>query len=119
MRISVGHLRRLIREALDDAPKDYKVSVTSELQGVKLRRMQQLAFIVNKRNDEITIGRSGHGHLTRGKDAHDYEGGWIFPQDGKVVMYSGLLGHVWDKTGVANALGNHIGVHLLSTRDTD
>jgi hypothetical protein len=50
--------------------------------------------------------------MMRGKDSHEYEGGWLFPKQNKIAFYSGSLGHVSDQSGVANAINNHLGTYL-------
>jgi len=102
----------VMREALQG---DYKISVSPELQGVRLSRMPQLSFALNTKTGDLIIGRSGHGKLTRGADKHDYEGGWIFPPDNKVVFYSGTLGTVTDQDGVLSALESALGTSLEPT----
>lgn len=54
----------------------------------------QLAFAVNHSTETILVGQSGHATMMRGRDKHEWEGGWIFRSKGQVVLACGWLGHV-------------------------
>ncbi|PIT88480.1 MAG: hypothetical protein COU29_01710 [Candidatus Magasanikbacteria bacterium CG10_big_fil_rev_8_21_14_0_10_36_32] len=90
----------------------YEVRKSFELEGVNLKKIDQLAYAVNKDNFVVTVAKSGHGKMTRDKDRRDLEGGWIFPKQGKITFYSGTLGEVSDKENVRLAIELALGMNL-------
>lgn len=90
----------------------YEVRKSVELEGINLKKIAQLAYIVDKDSFVVTINKSGHGKMTRGKDRRDLEGGWIFPKQGKITFDSGTLGEVGDKANVRSAIEMSLGMNL-------
>jgi hypothetical protein len=78
----------------------------------KLITIPQLAYCVNNQTWEIFISRSGHAKLTRGKDRHDYSGGWIFPKDERIIFNSGSLDNIDNKEQIRNAISNALQINL-------
>lgn len=117
MKARVGDVRRAIRESIGF----YEVEIDPMIAGdpKALRSAPQLAYAVNTVNMDIMVSRSGHGKLMRGRDKHDYEGGWIFPRQGKITFYSGTLGRVSDEHGVRQAIVQALGFPLHPTEDDE
>lgn len=91
----------------------YKVEISPELDGLNLKKIPQLAYAVNPETFAIIISKSGHAKIMRSYDKHDFEGGWIFPVNGKISFYSGYLGEVKDKDNVKNAIETSLGLNLI------
>lgn len=53
---------------------------------------------------------------THNQNKHAFEGGWIFPAEGKISFYSGSLGEVTDKDSVKDAIEATLRVHLEDAR---
>jgi hypothetical protein len=117
MKVRVGDIRRVVRESVGF----YEVEIDPMIAGdpKTLRSAPQLAYAVNTTNMDILVSRSGHGKLMRGRDKHDYEGGWIFPKQGKITFYSGTLGRVYDEQGVRQAIVQALGFPLRPTEDNE
>ena len=81
----------------------------------EIEMLPQLAYAVDLESGNILVGKSGHAKLVRGKNKHDFEGGWIFPRQNKVTFYSGFLGNVSNTDFVAYALSDALGIRLRST----
>jgi hypothetical protein len=88
--------------------------VSSELDGREIRKLTQLAFAFNPESKRLIIDRSGHASMIRkfNLDRRDYQGGWLFPKQGKITFYSGTLGHVEEQYqyDVASIISQHIGL---------
>ena len=83
-----------------------------QLSRKELLTIPQLAYCVNNQTWEIFVNRSGHAKATRGKDRHDYSGGWVFPRDERITFNCGSLADVNNKEQVCNALSNALHLYL-------
>lgn len=92
------------------------VQLDEALRGTRLRRERQLAYAVDAVGD-LVVSRSGHGRILRECARELAGGGWVFPRQGKVTFYSGLLGAVADRSAVLAALEHALGVPLYAVDD--
>lgn len=88
-------LRECIRQMLLESFGSFRVEY---LDDGDVRKLQQFAYAVNKREKVIYVSKSGHGKILRMIDDNNAEdfagGGWVFAKQGKVTFYSGTLGPV-------------------------
>lgn len=88
--------------------------VSSGVNRTNAKKQTQLAYAYNTNNEKIIISNQGHAAIVRGKDKSEFEGGWIFPKQGKIQFYSGSLGHVSkeNRESVKSAIENYLGTYF-------
>jgi len=105
----------------------YKIRISRDVQGLGLKRFRALVFIVNTETKDLIIGRMGHIdllHEVRDREQTEaerrvsysnFQGGRIFPLEGKVSFTSGTIRVVADadRSEVLAALEGAIGMKLL------
>ncbi|MFC1678167.1 hypothetical protein ACFLZ9_00340 [Patescibacteria group bacterium] len=95
-------------------PPTYEVDISKNIRTEDIHQIPQLAYVVNPETYKIIITRSGHAKTLRSYDKRDFQGGWIFPRQGKITFYSGTLGEAKDQDQIKWAIEGALGISFRS-----